>query len=92
MLRMNLNPDGTLKIQLEPGVDLELCSEFTKICNKQFEPMAKWFDDPNVPKEEKEKYRANFIAALGEMNFLYQLLKHCGKSDEEIKELANFPF
>ena len=92
MLYMNLTSEGKLEITLEPQLRLQLASEFSKVVGKQFEPMQKWFDDKDVPQAEKDKYEESFITALAEMNFLYQVLKHCGMKDEEIKEWAEIPF
>lgn len=92
MIELNLGQDGSLQIKLEPGLSLALCSEFSKIYNKQFEPMQKWFDDVNVPQAEKDKYSETYTKALAEMNFLYQLFIRCGFSDEEIKEWMGIPF
>jgi len=92
LIKMKLNMDGSLSIILEPELKLQLETEFSEIVGKQFEPMRKWFDDKSVPQSEKDKYSNNLTRALAEMNFLYQLLKRCGATDEEIKEWANLPF
>jgi hypothetical protein len=54
--------------------------------------MIQWFDDPNVPQQEKDNFIDALTNAMAEMNFLYQLLKKCGLSDQEIYECANIPF
>lgn len=92
MLQMNLTNEGKLEIVLEPQLKLQLASEFSKVVCKQFDPMQKWFNDENVPQADKEKYKDCFLTAMAEMNFLYQLLRHCGLQDDEIKEWANMPF
>ena len=91
-MNIDMQNNGNITIQLEPSERLQLASEFTKVINKQFEPMAKWFDDPAVPQKDKDPYSQNYTNAMAGMSFLYQLLQRCGYTDEQIKELAEIPF
>lgn len=92
MPQMNLDQKGKLHIILEPELRLQVCSEFSKVVNQQFEPMCNWFNNPDVPEQQKKPYMDTLTRALSEMNFLYQLLQKCGLTEKEIKECANLPF
>jgi hypothetical protein len=90
-LKFNFDQSFKLSIEMEADEKLRLLSEFSK-ANNTTEPMIQWFDDPNVPQQEKDNFIDALTNAMAEMNFLYQLLKKCGLSDQEIYECANIPF
>ena len=88
----NFDKNFNLRIEIDDSEKLHLMSEFSKINNQQFEPMQKWFNDPNVPQSEKDKYSTCLTNALRSVNLVYNLLKACGISDQEILKYASLPF
>jgi len=90
-MKFNFDNDFKLRIEIELGEKLQLLSEMSR-ANNATEPMIKWFDDPNVPQAEKDKYSSSLTNALAEMSFLCNLLKKCGISKNEILEIIKIPF
>jgi hypothetical protein len=85
--------DKNMNICFDAGLSeiSTLLSDFSAVYNK-YEPMSKWFNDPDVPQEQKDAYKQQFINAMQSMSFYTQLLKKCGVSDEKIKEYMEIPF
>ena len=87
----NLDNEYNLTISLEPLEKMKIGSEFGRLTSQTW-GMFKWFNDPDVPQEEKDKYAEMHQKANESMSWFYEFLLRCGFSEEDIKEICSLPF
>lgn len=86
-----MNDNYNLRFTISPEMKTYILSEYSKIYN-QFEPFAKWMNDPDVDKKEKDKYEQNFLNAMRSLSFFYDFLIRCNIDKKEIQEHEKIPF
>jgi len=91
-MKIDMQNDGNVTIQLDPGEKIQISSDFTRVVNQKYDPMVTWFADPKTPEKDKAPYAQTYTRAMAGMSFLYQFLLRCGYTEDEIRDLAKIPF
>ena len=58
----------------------------------EFERFTQWMDRPDVPQEKKEPYMELLKKSTEELAALIEVLRRCGITDGEIKDITELPF
>ena len=91
LFKVELQADYTCKVMFGGHELLKMMDELKK-CIETHGQMGKWMDDTNVPDEQKEQFRPMFMNLLHTINFLWDLAKRGGVTEDGIKRYINVPF
>jgi hypothetical protein len=87
----NLKMKCELQTPVDKGEKLVILSEFSKAYGK-YEKFSSWMDNPDVSIEQKKPYERNLLNGQASLQFIYEFMKACRITKEEIKEYAELPF
>ena len=89
--KFNLKMECNVQLPVDAGQKIQILSEFSKAYNNYYK-FEKWFDDPNVPAEQKKPFEESGKNAVQGLEFLKSFMLNCGITEAEILEYTKIPF
>jgi hypothetical protein len=89
--KVELQDDYTCKIVFGGRGLLDTMDEIKK-CVEIQDQMEKWMDDPAVPDQQVEEHKPKYTNLLRTIDFLRDLAKRAGVTEDGIKRYINVPF